>query len=235
MADNIALTAELRSDVGKGASRRLRRQGEQVPAIIYGANKDPQNLTLSVKELAKAMQQEAFYSQILDVTVDGAVQAAVVRDLQRNPANGRVQHIDFQRIRADQEMYVNVPLHFINEESCVGVRIGGGSIAHNLTEVEISCLPANLPEFLEVDMEEIDVGTSVHLSDLPLPDGVTVVALTYGEDRDIPVASVAVRRGGSLEEEEAEAAAAAEAAAEDADEAGGDEAAADDAAEGDDS
>ncbi len=229
MSDNITLTAELRQDVGKGASRRLRRQGEKVPAIIYGANLAPQNLTLSVNELTKVMQQEAFYSQILDVMVEGKAQAAVVRDLQRNPASGRVNHIDFQRIRADQEMHVSVPLHFINEESCVGVKMGGGSIAHNLTEVEISCLPANLPEFIEVDMEEIDAGSSVHLSDLPLPDGVTIVALTYGEDRDIPVASVAVRRGGIEEEEEEAATDAPEG------DTAEDEASADDASEGDDS
>ena len=205
MSDKITLTAELRSDVGKGASRRLRRDGEKVPAIIYGAEQDPQNLTLAVNELAKAMQVEAFYSQIMDVVVDGKAQAAVVRDLQRNPASGRVLHIDFQRISADREIHVNVPLHFINEESCVGVKIGGGNIAHNLTEVEISALPANLPEFIEVDMEEIETGNSVHLSDLQLPEGVTIVALTYGEDRDIPVASVTSRRGGASEEDEDEA------------------------------
>ena len=197
MSDKISLTAELRTDVGKGASRRLRRNGEKVPAIIYGADQDPQTLTLAVNELAKAMQLESFYSQIMDVVVDGAPQAAVVRDLQRSPASGRVLHIDFQRISADREIHVNVPLHFINEENCVGVKIGGGNIAHNLTEVEISALPANLPEYIEVDMEAIEAGSSVHLSDLVLPEGVVIVALTYGEDRDIPVASVTARRGGA--------------------------------------
>ncbi len=200
MSDKISLTAELRTDVGKGASRRLRRRGEKVPAIIYGSEKDPQTLTLAVNELSKAMQQEAFYSQILDVVVEGAAQQAIVRDLQRNPASGKVQHIDFQRISADKEIHVNVPLHFINEEACVGVKIDGGNIAHNLTEVEISALPANLPEFIEVDMEEVHAGSSVHLSDLQLPEGVTIVALTYGEDRDIPVVSVTLRRGGAEDE-----------------------------------
>ncbi len=200
MSDNIKLTADLRSDVGKGASRRLRRQGEKIPAIIYGADAETQTLTLGVNELTKAMEQEAFYSQILDVVVEGTAQQAVVRDLQRNPGNGRVLHIDFQRISADREMHVNVPLHFINEENCVGVKIGGGAIAHNLTDVEVSCLPADLPEFIEVDMEHVDIGSSLHLSDLVLPEGVTIVALTYGEDRDIPVVSVAARR--VVEEEE---------------------------------
>ena len=199
MSDKISLTAELREDVGKGASRRLRRLGNKVPAIIYGADEAPQTLTLAVNELNKAMEQEAFYSQILNVELDGKSSQAVVRDLQRNPSNGKVQHIDFMRISADREMQVSVPLHFINEEQCVGVKINGGNIAHNLTEVEISCLPANLPEYIEIDMENVDVGSSVHLSDLILPDGVIIVALTYGEDRDIPVASVSTRRGGADE------------------------------------
>ena len=204
MSEKISLTAELREDVGKGASRRLRRLGNKVPAIIYGADADPQNLTLGANELAKAMQLEAFYSQIMDVSVAGDVQQAVVRDLQRNPANGKVLHIDFQRISADKEMHVEVPLHFINEDQCVGVKVGGGNITHNLTEVEIACLPANLPEFIEVDMAEIEAGVSVHLSDLQLPDGVRVVALAYGEDRDIPVVSVKARRGGAQADEDDE-------------------------------
>jgi large subunit ribosomal protein L25 len=201
MSDKINLTAELREDVGKGASRRLRRLGSKVPAIIYGGEAEPQNLTLKVNEINKAMEQEAFYSQIMDVVVDGSPQRAVVRDMQRNPGTGKVQHIDFQRISANKAMHVNVPLHFLNEEECVGVKVGGGNITHSLIEVEISCLPANLPEFIEVDMLEVDIGTSLHLSDLVLPEGVTIVALSYGEERDIPVVSVAVRR--VVEEEEA--------------------------------
>ena len=209
MSDIIRLTAELREDVGKGASRCLRRLGNKVPAIIYGAEEAPVNLTLAVNELTKAMEQEAFYSQILDVVVDGKASQAVIRDLQRNPASGNVQHIDFMRISANREMQVSVPLHFKNEESCVGVRLNNGAITHNLTEVEISCLPANLPEFIEIDMEEADAGSSIHLSDLVLPEGVVIVALTHGEDRDIPVVSVTTRRieteEGVLEGDEASA------------------------------
>ena len=203
MSEKISLTAELREDVGKGASRRLRRLGNKVPAIIYGADAAPQNLTLAVNELSKAMQSEAFYSQIMSVLVDGSAQEAVVRDLQRNPANGKVMHIDFQRVDPNKAMQVNVPLHFINEEQCVGVKIGGGNITHNLTEVEISCLPAQLPEYLEIDMLEIEAGTSVHLSDIALPEGVSIVALGYGKDRDIPVVSVKARRGGAQGDDEA--------------------------------
>jgi large subunit ribosomal protein L25 len=197
MSDSITLTATVRTDVGKGASRRLRRLEDKVPAIIYGGEIEPQKLTLSGNEIFKASQVEAFYSQVLDVAVDGKVQPAVIRDLQRNPASGRIQHIDFQRISADKEINVNVPLHFINEAACVGVKMSGGTLTHNLTEVEITCLPANLPEFIEVDMLEVEAGSSVHLSDLKLPEGVTIVALTFGEDRDIPVASVTARRGAS--------------------------------------
>lgn len=197
MSDSITLTATVRTDVGKGASRRLRRLEDKVPAIIYGGEIEPQKLMLSGNEIFKASQVEAFYSQVLDVAVDGKVQPAVIRDLQRNPASGRIQHIDFQRISADKEINVSVPLHFINEAACVGVKMSGGTLTHNLTEVEITCLPANLPEFIEVDMLEVEAGSSVHLSDLKLQEGVTIVALTFGEDRDIPVASVTARRGAS--------------------------------------
>ena len=221
MSDTIELTAEIRTTVGKGASRRLRRLEDKVPAIIYGGVADAQMLTLSANELGKAMQLEAFYSQILNVTIDGKAEQAVVRDLQRNPANERVQHVDFQRVSADREINVNVPLHFINEESCVGVKMQGGTLTRTLTEVEVSCLPANLPEFIEVDMAEVESGSSVHLSDLVIGEGVTIVALTFGADRDIPVASVTAKRGGGAAEDDedapAEEAAASDDAAEDAD------------------
>ena len=202
MSESITLTATVRTDVGKGASRRLRRLEDKVPAIIYGGDTAPQKLTLSGNEILKASQIEAFYSQILDISIEGTVEPAVIRDLQREPASGRIQHIDFQRIRADKEINVSVPLHFINEAACVGVKMSGGTLTYNLTEVEISCLPANLPQFIEVDMLDIEAGSSVHLSDLVLPEGVTVVALTFGEERDIPVASVTARRGASDDAED---------------------------------
>ena len=223
MSDTITLTATVRTDVGKGASRRLRRLEDKVPAIIYGGETEPQKLTLSGNEILKASQLEAFYSQILDVAVDGQVQAAVIRDLQRNPASGRIQHIDFQRVSADKEINVNVPLHFINEAACVGVKMSGGTLTHNLTEVEITCLPANLPEFIEVDMLDVESGTSVHLSDLVLPEGVTIVALTFGGDRDIPVASVTARRGASEDAADDAEAAAEEGEADAAEDEGGED------------
>ncbi len=201
MSQQIEITAELRQDVGKGASRRLRRTSEKVPGIIYGAGKDPQSLTLNVFQLSKAMQQESFFSQILNVSVEGSSQQAIVRDLQRNPATEKVLHIDFLRVLADQAIDVNIPLHFINEDRCTGVRLEGGVISHNLTDVEISCLPANLPEFIEVDIAELGVGESIHLSDLVVPDGVTIVQLALGEDHDISVVTVNEPRVSAVEEE----------------------------------
>ena len=222
MSDIIELTAELRTTVGKGASRRLRRLEGKVPAIIYGGEGEAVMLSLSSNELSKAMQVEAFYSQVLNVSIDGKSEQAVVRDLQRNPADERVQHVDFQRVRADVAITVSVPLHFINEESCVGVKMQGGTLTRTLTEVEVSCLPANLPEYIEVDMAEVESGTSVHLRDLNIGEDVTIIALTLGEDRNIPVASVTAKRGGGAGDGEevsaTEEAPAAEDAADDASE-----------------
>ncbi|MEM7217149.1 MAG: 50S ribosomal protein L25/general stress protein Ctc [Pseudomonadota bacterium] len=196
MSSTIELSAEPRSDVGKGASRRLRRQSGRVPGIIYGGKRDAQPITLAENELVKAMQIEAFYSQILDVQIEGGSQQAVVRDIQRHPATERVLHIDFLRVAADRAIQVSVPLHFLNEESCVGVKMGGGSISRSMTEVEINCLPKDLPEFIEIDLVDADVGSVIHLSDLNFPEGVTSVALALGESHDSPVASVLAPRGG---------------------------------------
>ena len=201
MSAALELSAEIRTAVGKSASRRLRRLENKIPAVVYGASEEGQNLTLNVNELSKVMQSDTFYSQILNISVDGKSQQVVLRDLHRSPATGKVLHIDFLRVRADQELNVNIPLHFVNEESCVGVKIGGGLITHNMVEVEISCLPADLPETIEVDVAELDVGDSLHLSDLVVPDKVTIVALSFGEsDRDVTVVTVSVKRGGTDEE-----------------------------------
>jgi len=197
MSAALELSAEIRTAVGKSASRRMRRLESKIPAVVYGAAEEGQNLTLNVNELSKVMQSETFYSQILNISVDGKSQQVVLRDLHRSPDTGKVLHIDFQRVRADRALNVNIPLHFINEESCIGVKIGGGLITHNLVEIEISCLPADLPESIEVDVAELDLGDSLHLSDLVIPDNVSVVALSSGEsDKDVSVVTVTVRRGG---------------------------------------
>lgn len=201
MSAALELSAEIRTAVGKSASRRLRRLENKIPAVVYGASEEGQNLTLNVNELSKVMQSDTFYSQILNISIDGKSQQVVLRDLHRSPATGKVLHIDFLRVRADQELNVNIPLHFVNEESCIGVKVGGGQITHNLVEVEISCLPADLPETIEVDVAELDVGDSLHLSDLVVPDKVTIVALSSGEsDRDVTVVTVSVKRGDTDEE-----------------------------------
>jgi large subunit ribosomal protein L25 len=223
MSQQIEIHAELRLDVGKGASRRLRRLAEKVPGILYGGEDDAVALTMKYNELSKAMELESFYSQILNVVVGGKTQQAVVRDLQRNPTDDKVIHVDFLRVRADRAIHVHIPLHFINEEKCVGVRLAGGSISHNMVEVEVSCLPKDLPQFIEIDMESVDLHDVVHLTDISLPDGVSIVALMHDEDHDANVASVQSPRGGGEDEDEAEAAAGEEGADEQDAEGGSDE------------
>jgi len=195
MSEQPAIDATLRSDMGKGASRRLRRNADQIPAIIYGAGKDPIPLTMIRKDLEKALENEAFFSQVIDVNVDGDVQPAILKDLQRHPAKDRVMHADFLRVDAKKVIKVSVPLHFINEEQCHGVKIEGGIIEHLLTEVELQCLPGDIPEYIEVDMLEVTTADIIHISDLKLPAGVESTALALGEDHDMAIASVTVKRG----------------------------------------
>ena len=224
MSDLFELDAELREDKGKGASRRLRRLADLVPAIIYGGDRDPQPLTLIRKDLEKALENEAFFSHVLTIKVGSKTQKAILKDLQRHPAKDRVMHADFLRVDDNTAVKVNVPIHFVNEEKCHGVKMEGGIIQHQVTDIEVSCLPGDIPEYIEVDMIDVNVGDIVHLSDITLPEGVTSVALALGEDHDLAVASVIAPRGGSDADEDVEAAAddAGEAAAEGGDE-GGDE------------
>ena len=200
MTEQITIRAEFREQLGKSASRRLRRAGDKTPGILYGGDAGPVPLAIAYKDLAKAMQEEAFFSQILLLQVGDKTQSCILRDLQRHPATEKVQHIDFLRIREDLPINVHVPLHFLNEQQCVGVKLGGGRLAHNLIEVEVSCLPKDLPEFIPIDVAELDVGQSVHLSDLKMPDGVSIVALGLGDDHDTSVVTVSARRGGAQEE-----------------------------------
>lgn len=194
MADKIMLSAEPRSDVGKGASRRLRRLAAKVPAIIYGGGQDPRMITLPHKELVKAMEAEAFYSQVLELEVGGEKISTIVKDVQRHPSKPQVMHVDFQRIRADQEIHVNIPIHLLNEEDCKGVRLENGRIAQQITEVEVVCLPAALPEYFEIDVAELGIGDTVHLSDLVMPEGVSLPQLALGEDHDQPILSIEAAR-----------------------------------------
>jgi large subunit ribosomal protein L25 len=201
MAD-FELNAALRKDKGKGASRRLRRNADMIPAILYGAGKDPLPLTLAHKDIHKACQNEAFFSRIITIIADGNSQQAIVKDLQRHPAKDRIMHADFLRIQMDQAITVEVPLHFLNEDSCLGVRQGGGNVSHNMTSIEISCLPGDLPEYIEVDIEELDLGDAIHISGLRLAEGLSIPSLQQGADHDHVVVSVnAPKRAEELDEE----------------------------------
>ena len=179
---NFALNAEVRSDLGKGASRRLRRNESLVPAVIYGGEKPAQSISLLAKDLAKLLENEAAFSHVLTLNVAGANESVVIKALQRHPAKGFVLHADFQRVVAGQKLTAHVPLHFINEATAVGVKQQGGEISHTISEVEVSCLPKDLPEFIEVDLAKVEVGQIVHLSDIKLPKGVELVALAHGND-----------------------------------------------------
>ena len=190
---SIELNAELRTDTGKGASRRL-RHANKVPAILYGAGKDPESLTLEQKDVQYELQHEAFFTQVLELNVGGKKQDVLLRDLQHHPYKLDILHMDFQRVEAKKEMHVNVPLHFINEEIAPGVKTEGGAISHVITEVEVVCLPKDIPEFIDVDLSELHMGEIVHLSDLKMPAGVEVFALKQGEEHDSAVATIHARK-----------------------------------------
>ena len=194
------VNAELRTDTGKGASRRL-RHANLVPAIIYGGGGDPVNLSIQHNKLFHALEHEAFYAHILTINFDGKSETAVLKDLQRHPAKPIIMHADFLRVNANEKLRMNVPLHFINEAIAPGVK-AGGLVSHTMTDVEVSCLPANLPEFISVDIAELEMDHPMHLSDLALPEGVELVALSYGADHDLPVVSIHMSRA-ALETDEA--------------------------------
>ncbi|MCP3674958.1 MAG: 50S ribosomal protein L25/general stress protein Ctc [Gammaproteobacteria bacterium] len=196
--DQFIINAELRDESGKGASRRLRHEGK-VPAILYGSGKKSQSLTLEHNEIIQHLEHEAFYSQVLSLVANGKKQRAIVRDIQRHAFKPKIMHMDFQRISSNVKLTTNVPFHFLNEDICIGFK-AGGIISHQLNDLEVSCLPKDLPEFIEVDLAALDIGDSVHISEVTLPKGVESVALSHGEDYDIPVASI-LNRGGSGDEE----------------------------------
>tara|TARA_R110002073_G_scaffold21627_10_gene76120 strand:+ start:950 stop:1597 length:648 start_codon:yes stop_codon:yes gene_type:complete len=202
MSDQFELYAEVREDMGKGASRRLRRLADQVPAIIYGGDKDPQPLSIIRKDLEKSLENEAFFSHVLVININGRKEKAILKDLQRHPARNSVTHADFMRVSEKVAIKVHVPIHFLNEKTCHGVKVQGGMIQHQATDIEVLCLPSDIPEFIEVDMAEVKTGDIIHLSDIALPAGVTSVALSLGEDHDLAVASVVAPKGGSDAEED---------------------------------
>ena len=194
MSNAFELNATVRADLGKGASRRLRRLAEMVPAIIYGEGKPAVNISIPHKDIQKALTNEAFYSHIITLHVDGKPEQVVIKALQRHPAKPRIMHADFQRVSADRAIVVAVPLHFIKDK-CKGVKIGGGSIIKALNELQISCLPQDLPEFIEVDLSDLGLGEAIHISQINLPKGVSSVDLAHGHDSDNSVVSVLAPRG----------------------------------------
>ena len=198
--EDFKLNAKVRDVAGKGASRRLRRLANEVPGIIYGDDKAPQNISINQFELVRHLENEAFYSHVISLNVDGKTENVILKDLQRHPSKVQLLHADFLRVSKTKKITVSVPLHFINEDTCKGVKLGGGSIAHNMTQLEVSCLASNLPEFIEVDLADVDVGQILHISDLKLPKGVESVALSHGADHDLPVVSVNKAKGGDTEE-----------------------------------
>ncbi len=222
-AEEFELNCTVRTDLGKGASRRLRRLNNDIPAVLYGGGKDSVSLTIAHKDIIKATGNEAFFSHIITLNVDKKKEKAVIKALQRHPAKPFILHADFLRVSDKQAITVNVPLHFLNEDKCLGVKLGGGSILKTLNEIEVSCLPKDLPEFIEVDMLELEIGDSIHLSDIALPEGVTSIALSHGEESDHSVATVQAPRAESSEDEAGEEAPEAAAGDDDAaDDASGD-------------
>jgi len=209
MAKTHAINVEKRNDEGKGASRRLRRAGF-VPAIVYGGEVKPVSIQLQHKDVWMASQNEWFYSSILDLSLGGDVQKVLLRDMQRHPFKQLVLHLDFQRVNENEAIRVRVPLHFLNQEKSPAGKTSGVVITHEMNDVEISCLPKDLPEYLEVDLGEIGVGDIVHLSEIKLPSGVEIPELRFGKEHDH---AVAVAKEIKEEVEEAQVAADAETAA----------------------
>jgi large subunit ribosomal protein L25 len=182
MSESFDVVAQPRSDTGKGASRRLRRQG-LVPAILYGGHQEPQMLALAHHQVIRHLEHEAFYSHVLNLKVGDTGIQVVLKDLQRHPAKPFIMHMDFMRVTQGEKIRMVVPLHFINEDKSKGLK-QGGNVSHHITEVEVTCLPKDLPEFIPVDLLEMEIGDILHLSEIPMPEG---VALAHAPDPDEPV------------------------------------------------
>lgn len=187
MVGGFELTAELRNNTGKGDARRLRKMNK-IPAVVYGHG-EPVGLMLDHFSVVKALENEAFYSHILTLKVAEKDEKVILKALQRHPFKPVILHMDFQRVNASEKIRVHVPLHFINQENSVGVK-KGGAISHHMVDVEVVCLPSELPEYIEVDMSNLDIGEFVHLTNLNVPNGVEIASLQQGADHDLAVASI---------------------------------------------
>lgn len=184
MSEEFNLIAEMRDDQGKGASRRLRRQGK-VPAVIYGAGRDPRNLMFDHNKVLHQLEDPSFYSSILNIKVGEKSRAAIVKDIQRHPSKKQIIHIDLQRIVEDEQIKMQIPIHYLGEEDAVGVKMGGGTVTKLMTELEISCLPKDLPEFLEVDISDLELDQMLNVSDISLPEGVEISDIMKEQDQAI--------------------------------------------------
>ena len=202
-ADSFELKVESRQSTGKSAIRRMRRFENKVPGTIYGSGRAPQSIALLQKDILKALESESTFSSVLTLKIGNKKQKVILKALQRHHTKPQIVHIDFQRIKATEKLTMNVPLHFIGEEECPGVK-AGGIISHLQTEVEIRCLPANLPEYIEVDLFQLQLNESLHFSDLKLPSGVELTFIV-DEEHDSPIVSVHLPRA-SKADIEAEAA-----------------------------
>lgn len=198
----VVLQAELRSNLGKGSSRRLRREENKVPAIVYGEKQEPKTISLLHNKLVKALESEAFYSSVFAIEIDGDKENVILKDLHRHPYKQQILHADLLRISRNSEITKLVPVHFINEDTCKGVKLGG-QISHSMPEVEIKCLAKDLPSFIEVDMQDVDVEQTLHLSDLVLPKGVELTTDISDKSHDLPVVSI---HASKKDDDEAEAA-----------------------------
>jgi large subunit ribosomal protein L25 len=192
----IEIKAVKRELKGTGASRRLRRAGT-VPGVVYGGGKEAVTLEINAKELFLEFRHETFHASVLSLNLDGKKENVLLRDFQMHPVRNTIQHVDFQRVSATEKIHVKVPLHFINGEIAPGVKVGGGIVAHIMTEADVSCLAKDLPEFIEIDLAALEMGESVHLSQIKLPKGVEFVALAH--NNDAAVAAIAKTRGGAAE------------------------------------
>ena len=204
MSEDFDLIAEIREGQGKGASRRLRHEGK-VPAIIYGAGRPPRALAFDHNRVLQQLENESFYSSILNIKVGEKSQAAIVKDVQRHPAKRVVIHMDFQRIVADEKIKMNVPIHYVGGDVAPGVKAEGGSVSALMTDVEVSCLPKDLPEYFEVDISALGLNEMLHLSNITVPEGVEIIELAHGEANDQPIVSVQMIKVVEIEEPELEA------------------------------
>jgi large subunit ribosomal protein L25 len=195
MSEKIILNVIKRRDVGKGASRRLRKQNI-IPGILYGEGKDPIQLSFEYKDIKKLIDKDAFYSQVSTLKIDGEDYQAILKDMQRNPVSNSPIHLDFMNIDDTHMITTRIPIHFTNQDICVGIKVGG-AIVHSKTDIEVKCLPHALPEYIEIDMANIDINQHLHLADIALPSGVTLI--DHGKNPE--VVSVQLTRAGKSDDD----------------------------------